>query len=233
MNKKEFENKGFLLINSFLNDKEVSQLIKYLSKLNSLESANKKKNSVYGVRNLLNLAPVIREFADSEKVRQTVKFFIGNNAKPIRAIYFDKTPDVNWKVPWHQDLTISVKEKIEIEGFKAWTFKAGIQHVQPNDSILRNILTLRFHLDDADESNGALKVLAGTHREGRLNALEIKKAKLKANSFICKASKGDVLVMRPLLVHSSSAGSNPKNRRIIHIEFSAESLPNGLEWYGS
>ncbi len=229
----ELENKGFLIIESVLCDKTISHLIKSLSKLKSLNGVSKKKDSIYGVRNLLHSSPEIKKFAESEKVREIVENFIGKDAKPVRAIYFDKTADANWKVPWHQDLTISVEAKRETEGFSAWTLKAEIQHVQPTVEILENILTLRFHLDDADESNGALKVLEGTHKNGRLTADKIKELKCKAKTFLCEASKGDVLIMKPLLVHSSSAGSNPQNRRVIHIDFSNAILPNGLKFYGS
>lgn len=229
----ELKKRGFVNLENSLDEEDILHLIKSLSKLKSSNGVSKKRGSIYGVRNLLNLSPEIREFAESDKVREIVENFIGENAKPVRAIYFDKTPDANWKVPWHQDLTISVKEKFETKGFTAWTMKAGIQHVQPTAEILEKILTLRFHIDDADESNGALKVLEGTHKNGRLSAEEIKEFRHKANSCLCEASKGDVLIIRPLLVHSSSAGSNPKNRRVIHIDFSNVNLPNGLKWYGS
>lgn len=229
----EFERKGFVILKNILGENNISHLIKSLSKLKFSNGVSRKKNSIYGVRDLLNLSPEIKDFAESEDVKQIVESFIGKDAEPVRAIYFDKTPDANWKVPWHQDLTISVKEKCEMEGFSAWTLKAGIQHVQPTVEVLQNILTLRFHLDDADETNGALKVLEGTHRNGRLTADEIKEFKDKAKTYLCNASKGNVLIMKPLLVHSSSAGSKPKNRRVIHIDFSNAILPNGLKFYGS
>lgn len=233
MNNSEFDKKGFLVLKNIIGEYTILHLIESLSKLKFANGISKRNNSIYGVRNLLNLSSEIKDFAESETVRKIVENFIGKDAKSVRAIYFDKTPDANWKVPWHQDLTISVKRKIETKGFSAWSFKAGIQHVQPTVDVLENILTLRFHLDDADAENGALKILEGTHRNGRLSADEIKDLKHKANSFLCEASKGDVLLMRPLLVHSSSAGLNPKNRRVIHLEFSADDLPDGLQWYGS
>ncbi len=136
-------------------------------------------------------------------------------------------------MPWHQDLTIAVKEKRETEGFAVWTRKAGIEHVQPPVGILEKMLTLRFHLDDADSSNGALKVIPKSHQSGRLSADEIKFRRQANETRVCSVKKGDCLIMRPLILHSSSAGTRPKNRRVIHFEFSAEDLPNGLSWYGS
>lgn len=233
MNTANFEKKGFIILKNVLDEKMISSLLESFSKLKPSNAVGKKNNSIYGVRNLLNLLPEIREFSESKEINQIVEDFIGENAKPVRAIYFDKTPDANWKVPWHQDLTISVKEKRRTKGFTAWTIKAGIQHVQPPNEILENILTLRFYLDDSNESNGALKLLLGTHRKGRLTADEIKSEIQKAKTFQCEASKGDVLLMKPLILHSSSAGSNPKNRRVIHIDYSNVTLPNGIKWYGS
>ena len=111
--------------------------------------------------------------------------------------------------------------------------KAEIQHVQPPINGLENMLTLRFHLDDADETNGALKVIPKSHNLGRLSAEEIKSLRQANETHLCSVKKGDCLIMRPLILHSSSAGTSPKNRRVIHFEFSAEALPNGLNWYGS
>lgn len=230
---KEVEEKGFAVLENLLNNREVSDLVEAVSKLPDLRSIRRRNGELYGVRNLLNLSPEIREFSDHRKVRKIAENFLGKKAKVVRGIYFDKTPDANWKVPWHQDLTVAVKEKRETEGFSAWTKKAGIQHVQPPVAIIEKMLALRIHLDDADETNGALKILPKSHNRGRLSASEIKKLREANETTVCNVKRGDCLVMRPLVVHSSSAGSSPKNRRVIHLEFSADDLPNGLEWYGS
>jgi hypothetical protein len=37
--------------------------------------------------------------------------------------------------------------------------------------------------------------------------------------------------MRPLLLHSSSAAAAPASRRVIHIEFAAAELPDGIQWH--
>lgn len=47
---------------------------------------------------------------------------------------------------------------------------------------------------------------------------------------ICEVKKGGILIMKPLVLHSSRRTENQKNRRVIHVEFCDESLPNGLEW---
>ena len=227
------ETQGFIILKNIIDEQTISSLIEDLSKIEPSEILNRKNREVYGLRNLLNLSPKVKEFSASKIVREIAEKYLGEKAKVVRAIYFDKTPKANWKVPWHQDLTISVCQKLEIEGFTVWTKKAGIHHVQPPLEILERMLTLRFHLDDADETNGALKVLPETHKFGRLSATEIQNLKSKQTVSLCKTEKGDCLLMKPLLVHSSSAGLNPQHRRVIHLEFSAESLPKGLQFYGS
>ncbi len=227
----ELEKFGFTTVSQLITDEEIKNLITDLSKVNNF--SGKSNGTAHGIRNLLNLSPEVRKFAESSKCKNLVESILGKSARPVRAIFFDKTPDANWKVPLHQDLTIAVKEKRETDGFAAWTIKAKIHHVQPPVSILEKLLAIRIHLDDADETNGALKVLPNSHKNGRLSALEIQNLKKIHKIKVCDAKCGSAFLMRPLLVHSSSSGTNPTHRRVIHIEFSAENLPNGLEWYGS
>lgn len=216
-----------------LADNTISDLIADLGKLPASAAVRRKSDSVYGVRDLLSLSTGVREFSVSDGVRRIVEEFLGDKAKVVRAIYFNKTSEANWKVPWHQDLTIAVKERRDTSGFNAWTSKAGVDHVQPPTEILQRMITLRFHLDDADESNGALKVIPKSHIGGRLNALQIKALRMANESVVCRVKRGDCILMRPLLLHSSSAGWNPEQRRVVHFEFSADELPNGLEWHES
>jgi len=233
MHSAEIDEDGFGILEKVLDAGTVSFLTNELASLTSSNPAHQEDKPAYGVRDLLNLSPKTREFSNSKVVRKLAESLLGKKAKVVRAIFFDKTPNANWKVPWHQDLTIAVKEKRETEGFSVWTRKAGIHHVQPPIEILERMITLRFHLDDADETNGALKIIPRSHKNGRLSAEEIKFRRQANETRLCSVKKGDCLIMHPLILHSSSAGTRPENRRVIHLEFSADDLPNGLDWYGS
>lgn len=155
---------------------------------------------------------------------------LGADARLVNGLFFDKTPDANWKVAWHQDLAISVKERMDVSGFGPWTLKAGVHHVQPPPAILECMLALRIHLDDTNEANGALKVIPGSHKLGRLTAVEISLISHETAPVLCEAARGSVLAMRPLLLHASSAGSSPNRRRVIHLEFANCALPGSLAW---
>jgi hypothetical protein len=41
----------------------------------------------------------------------------GRQVKPVRVLTFDKSLDWNWFVPWHQDRTIAVRQRADMEGF--------------------------------------------------------------------------------------------------------------------
>jgi ectoine hydroxylase-related dioxygenase (phytanoyl-CoA dioxygenase family) len=228
-----FNERGFEILDDAFDKQTIEYLTLELKLLNFGKAAKTRKAVAFGVRNLLNIAPVIKEFAVSDTVRKLVEPITGEKARIVRAIFFDKTPEANWKVPFHQDLTITVREQKDVEGFTSWTRKADIFHVQPPASVLENIVSLRVHLDDTDESNGALRVVAGSHRFGRLSATEIQRKKVEDEIVTCRVKKGAAMLMRPLLLHASSAATNALHRRVLHFEYSSVKLPEGLEWFGS
>jgi hypothetical protein len=184
-----------------------------------------------GRRGLLRV-PLVAELARSPQIVNCVAPHLGETPTPVRAIYFDKSAETNWLVPWHQDLTIAVNiHSPGADGFGPWSVKDGIPHVQPPIPLLEQMLTLRIHLDDADESNGALRVLPGSHRMGRLSPDRIRELCSNRQAVVCTAAAGDALLMRPLLLHASSRSTTPRHRRVLHIEYAAFPLPNGLRWH--
>jgi ectoine hydroxylase-related dioxygenase (phytanoyl-CoA dioxygenase family) len=93
------------------------------------------------------------------------------------------------------------------------------------------MLTIRVHLNDCTEDNGALRVIPYSHRRGRLAAEQIEQAVSVNRPVICVAPCGSALLMKPLLLHASSAARSPSHRRIIHVEFASADLPAGLRWF--
>jgi ectoine hydroxylase-related dioxygenase (phytanoyl-CoA dioxygenase family) len=216
-------NRGYHISPNLIDRTLTHQLIQAIA--TQINSDNLKP---HGIRNLLTLVSAVRELANSEIVLPIVQTILGSNAKVVRGIFFDKTPEANWKVPWHQDLTIALQQKIELPGYSAWSIKAGIHHVQPPLKILEQMLTVRIHLDAADESNGALRVIPGSHRSGKIPQPEI--SHHTNFSITCCVNSGDTLLMRPLLLHASSPANSPNHRRVIHLEYCSADLPVELNW---
>ena len=221
---------GFALVPAILAASERDTVLTAISAVIESGDGLRRGEGVYGIRNLFDAVPAVRELADSPTVRALVEPILGEGCFPVRGILFDKTPDTNWKVPWHQDLTIAVRERRETPGYGPWSVKSGVTHVQPPVAVLEAMLAVRLHLDPCGRENGSLRVLPGTHKRGRLNPVAIEQARRDGSSYDCLAGAGDALLMRPLLLHASSAAASPAHRRVIHLEFANVALDGGLEW---
>ena len=183
-----------------------------------------------GVRHVLEKSGRLRELATAGPPAGLAAASLGQSARVTKLTLFDKTASANWKVPWHQDLTIAVARRHEIEGFGPWSIKDGVPHVQPPASILGKILAIRLHLDDTPATNGALRVLAGTHRFGRLSKSQVASFRRELPETVCSMPAGAAMLMSPLLLHASSPSVVPGRRRVLHFEYSAAELPEGLSW---
>ncbi len=219
----EFEKNGFAVIRHIVSPVEIDQL-------NNAVAAARSAQNTPGLRNLLKRSTEIKSFASSGVAYQIARTVLGVDPVPVRAILFDKTPETNWYVTWHQDLSIPVRNKVEVEGYGPWSNKDGIVHVQPPASILEKMVSLRIHLDDCSEANGAIKFIAGSHLAGALEPDQIGRWRDDQIPVACSAQRGDVIAMRPLILHSSSASESPEHRRVLHLEYAGTTLPAGMEW---
>jgi len=225
-----FAQHGFAVIENVLDDTVVAGLHRAIVHAADSSPSHQRAGSTYGMRNLLDQVPAVRDLANSPDLQKLIEPVLGRDAFAVKATLFDKTPDANWKVAWHQDTTICVRERIEVPGFQAWSVKDGVVNVQPPDDVLSSIMTIRLHLDDCGADNGALRVLPGSHQAGRLSAEDVDRWRTENTPVTCAVRRGGALLMRPLTLHASSAAQNPGHRRVIHLEFAASGLPGGLAW---
>ncbi len=184
-----------------------------------------KHHRKFGIRNVISRSDRLQE-AIRETMLPVARKHLDPNAFLVRSTLFNKPEESNWAVPWHQDVTIEVKDQAEVDGFGPWSLKDGLVSVQPPQHVLENMLTLRLHLDDTNEENGALLVDPGSHRLGKLRIEHI----APSNPIACNCETGDILIMRPLLFHASNRSINSKPRRVLHLDFAFEPLPAPLMW---
>lgn len=225
------ERNGFQLVADFIDDDGIEFIRSAIEIANDGETLRRRSGEAFAVRNLLTAAPLLKSFVESKAIRHLVETALSPNAFLVRSILFDKVPGANWKVPWHQDTAIPVKKRVGAAGFGPWSTKAGVTHVRPPADVLERMLTLRVHLDPCDSTNGALIVLAGSHLIGRIDESEIGNYVASHVPHVCEADAGSVLLMKPLLLHSSRPATNPSRRRIVHLEFACDPLPYGIEWH--
>ena len=212
---------GFGVVRGLVRADEIHELLDATSTLGE---------SAHGVRRLFQQIPFLLEMARTARMVEAVRPFAGDGARPVRALFFDKNRDANWKVPWHQDLTIAVSSRCEKPGYGRWSVKDGELHVQPPVDLLKTMAAIRIHLDDCGETNGPLRVVPGSHKRGRIPEKNIRETADRLGEVVCTAGRGDAIVMSPLLLHASSQASEPLHRRVIHIEYCGGELPDGLEW---
>lgn len=103
------ERDGFAIVPEVLDALTVAALIAAVGGAGA-GAGSRRRGSVYALRNLLEDVPAVTELADSPQVRALVVPALGPDCFPVRGILFDKTPEANWNVVWHQDLSIAVRE---------------------------------------------------------------------------------------------------------------------------
>jgi hypothetical protein len=192
-------------------------------------SSTRKSGITYAARNLLTTVPQTLTWATSPSTQSLIHSLIGEYAFPVRAILFDKLPGANWPVGWHQDVVIPVHARIDTPGYGPWSIKAGVVHVRPPVEVLESMIALRLHLDDCPQDNGALKIIPGSHAK-MLSDDQVTQRIAQGPIQTIPAKQGEILAMRPLILHSSAPSTNPTRRRVLHIEFATKFLPGGPQW---
>jgi len=221
-------NKGFSIVDGIYNDKEIDSILNSISNADQTNTTFRKSEDLFAIRQVVKEIPEILQFIFNDNLKYLISNIIGNDYFIVKSIYFDKPENSNWYVAYHQDLTISVDKKAEIENFVNWTKKQNQFAVQPPISVLENIVTLRIHLDETNSENGALKVIENSHSKGIYRPETINWESEK--EVTCNVNKGGVMLMKPLILHSSGRTTNSKKRRVIHIELSNIDLPKEINW---
>lgn len=221
-----FHRQGYAVVPDAVPTGEIDALVDALGEEPALQFAA----GTYAVREVCDTIPEFRRFLRSAPIRRLVEPVLGASARPVKATLYDKTPETNWQIAWHQDVAIAVRERREVAGFTWWTERAGVPHVQPPAGIRSEMLAVRLHLDPCGPEDGPLLLVPGSHREGRLppeRALQIIR---QGEPVTCCLPRGAALLMRPLLLHASGPALRPSRRRVLHVEFAAGPLPGGLQW---
>ncbi|MFZ6778417.1 phytanoyl-CoA dioxygenase family protein [Undibacterium sp. Ji83W] len=211
---------GFVILPGFLDEKELAQL----------RQACQPIADQYGVRQVLQGYPSIRQALNWNKLYALLQAADMMESQAVRSIFFNKNADHNWLVSWHQDMTICVNQKTELAGYSKWTCKKNVHYVEPPAEVLEAMLTCRIALDDAGAENAALKVIAGSHNSGKLDETQIQNISKTSAHNTCVMRAGDILLMKPLLLHASDKARIATQRRVLHLEFSANTLPPPLDW---
>lgn len=216
------EEQGFAVVPSVLSTRE---LIPILVSLADLEPPRGKA----GIRHVLN-HPTVKVVTQNPRLLEMAQAVLGSGTFPFRATLFDKTPEGNRLLSWHQDVALPLQSKIAAPEWQGWSEEDGVLYAHAPASALEQVLALRLHLDDSSEEGGPLRVVPGTHGLGVLSDAEIERHSTYEQPVDCLAARGGVVAMRPLIIHASSKSRSQSPRRVLHIEYSAtKEFSDGLQ----
>ncbi|MGD9561320.1 MAG: phytanoyl-CoA dioxygenase family protein [Pyrinomonadaceae bacterium] len=201
---------GFEIVEGVLTQGECDDLIAYLCR----------DESRAGFRHLMRDPRVFQIASDLRLMSITERVF-GRHLIPYKATLFQKTGKANWLVSWHQDTALPLAAMPDREDWGPASVKDGVTFAHAPTWALSKIIALRIHLDASTEANGPLRVIPGSHRKRLLRGDEFSEW-TKREPIECLVGKGGVILMSPLLIHSSSKCSNDEPRRVLHIEYAAE-----------
>jgi ectoine hydroxylase-related dioxygenase (phytanoyl-CoA dioxygenase family) len=220
---------GFSIVENIYVEAEIEAILSLINTESKDNWRFRKHKDLFAIRCFLKEIPALNALIFNENLRQ-IMHNLNPKYRVVKSIYFDKPPRNNWNVNWHQDLTISVSSKDKIaqntEGYKNWLPKDEYYSVQPPSDILEDIVTIRIHLDDCNVQNGALRVLPKSH--SHIQDYAHLKERFDKEEVICEVKKGGILLIKPLIFHSSKRTENAASRRVIHIEFSSNELSKPL-----
>lgn len=123
----------------------------------------------------------------------------GHRMRLHRALALDQSLDANWLAPWHQDRADELGER--------------------SAELLARMIALRIHIDDCDGDGAPLEVVPGSHMAGRLDRKAIGTLTKTTQALTCLAVPGDIVAVRPLLVHRSQRPRVGRAQRVIHLEY--------------
>jgi hypothetical protein len=174
--------------------------------------------------------PWCMDLANDLRRNAVVSRLLPVDAVAVQCTLFDKSPERNWLVSLHQDLSIPVKRRVDSPECAGWSEKEGQVYVQPPVSVLEQLVAIRVHVDECSRESGPLRVVPGSHTYGRLDAGRAEELRSARGEIVVPVRRGGVLLMRPLILHASSKATEPKPRRVLHFVFGPPKLPCGLEW---
>jgi ectoine hydroxylase-related dioxygenase (phytanoyl-CoA dioxygenase family) len=215
---------GYKIIEKVYSETEVNEIIRQIEASSRASENFRQSGEMFAIRQVFREMPSLKPLVFKKALQEIIRTSFGPDYFLVKAIYFDKPALSNWFVSYHQDLSIAVDKKVMIEGFNHWTKKNDQYNVQPPREILESVYTIRIHLDDCTTENGALFVIPGSHQHG------ITRAASNDAEIACEVKKGGIMIMRPLLWHSSRKSTIDSNRRVLHLEFCNSHLPEPIDW---
>jgi hypothetical protein len=216
----EFKKSGYFVIPNVIDEVMIRRLRAFVGAISSGGAGSRR---VLDEAWCAHLAGALRNDA-------RIRSLLPRSAVAVQCTLFDKSPAKNWLVSLHQDLSVPVMSRVDDAELTGWSEKEGQLYVQPPVSVLERLVAVRVYIDDSTSEDGALRVVPGSHTQGRVDQTTADSLREQHGETIVPVGRGGALVMRPLILHASAKAITPAARRVLHFVFGPTSLPLGLTW---
>ncbi len=223
---KKIAGKGYIVAPNIYTKKELNKMglmIQQYEQTLLLETKN-----IYPIHHLFKVIPALKAVVMNRNLKRILSS-IGSDYYLTKALYYDKPPQGNSYIKWHQELTVDVHTKILTDSYDGWTTDGAFVSLHPPVEVLHEGLILHIHLDEIHLDQGVIHVIPGSHQK-RLTEQEIQPIAEQANPFPCEVNAGGLIIFKPLLLHAYTKSTYHKKRRVLHLELNRIELPDGLEW---
>jgi hypothetical protein len=70
--------------------------------------------------------PSVATLAREPRLLNIAQEVLGAEARPFRATLFDKSPQANWLVVWHQDTALPLRNRHDTPSWGPWSGQSGL-----------------------------------------------------------------------------------------------------------
>jgi ectoine hydroxylase-related dioxygenase (phytanoyl-CoA dioxygenase family) len=230
--KKFYDEQGYIIIEDFLNKKELNFLLTVLDKLveekarnldqdaggfnlekvKTTEEVNNFKGPIVApgllrkIQEITDYSPEFKEFVESDKMLNLVEDLVGPRLFYHSSKLMFKPAHHGQSKPWHQD-------------YAYWASTAPEQ------------VTCWMALDDATIENGCMQLIPGSHKWGlmkhireelQIDLKNIPQEKVK----IAPMKAGSILAFHVLTLHHSGPNNSDKSRRALIADYDPNPRPS-------
>ncbi len=220
----ELESVGFAVERSAIRPEGLARLLELCVANSEAITVRHRSGEPFAVRGLLWSCPELARALLDLGPTALATSVLGKPAFPVDATFFDKQARANWTVPAHQDRVLPVSDA-SLDAHH----RHGLSYAEPRAEILAQLLAIRIHFDACDADSGALSLAPASHHRGVIADEQIASFSL-AEFRVCAAASGDLLLMRPLVLHRSSPTQAVGQRRVLHVVYATEQPGSGLTW---
>ena len=215
----ELESAGFTLARNVLNVESRDHLLRLATPAVGASAVQHRGGDAFAARGLLTKVSELRRLLEACGIDALASAALRDRAVPLDATFFDKHSRANWTVPGHQDRIVAVAATTT----RKHRIRDSVAYAELDAKTLAGLVALRIHFDPTDGETGALCVVPGSHLAGVMPSGQIPNVPL--DQYVpCAAGAGDVLILRPLLLHRSSPSRGEGQRRVLHVVYGTQEL---------